>query len=114
MVGGTSVSVPPLLGNAIKLSPIGDDCCGFKVHRFEGSKVLSRAHSILTLSEYVRDLRTFSNLFSRTSPSGEVPKAEGAALAVKSKMLDETKAVEIEPMNLRTYEPFATCNMQTK
>ena len=55
----------PFSSNAIKLRKIGDDCCGFKVHRFEGSKVLSWAHSSLTLSEYVRGLRTlrtFSNL----------------------------------------------------
>ena len=51
--------------NAIKLRKSSDDCCDFKVHRFEGSKVLLLAHIILALSEYVRGLRTlrtFSNI----------------------------------------------------
>ena len=33
-------TAPPPMGNAVKLREICDDYCGFKVHRFEGSKVL--------------------------------------------------------------------------
>ena len=45
----------PLWGNAIKLSKIGDDCCGFKVHRFEGSKVHG-GFSWLILSIFYRNM----------------------------------------------------------
>ena len=51
----------PRWGNAIKLSEFCDDYYGFKVHRFEGL-VLFLAHIVLTLSGYVRSLRTLRTL----------------------------------------------------
>ena len=55
--------VPLWRSNSAKLSKIGDDYCGLKVYRFEGSKVLSVIIGYVDFIGDTQPLRTISNLF---------------------------------------------------